>query len=198
MPCDKGCQPDWHRDDCAIYTSVPTARTPEDGALQSGEPNANPRAWEGMRVLVTGSRDWIDDCSVEDVLSEVESARRTPGAPFVVVHGACPTGADLYASRWVAEWRGYPGEGREYVTEEPHPADWSRGRRAGPERNAYMVSLGADLCLAFIGPCTSPRCNIEGIHDSHGATGCADLAERAGIPTRRLWYGDLYIGDGLS
>jgi hypothetical protein len=50
-----------------------------------------------------------------------------------------------------------------------------------------MVSLGADLCLAFIGDCTSPRCDIEGEHPSHGATGCASLAEAAGIPVRRFF-----------
>lgn len=22
LPCDMGCQPDWHRDGCAVYTSV--------------------------------------------------------------------------------------------------------------------------------------------------------------------------------
>lgn len=22
MPCDKECQPDWHRDDCLIYVSL--------------------------------------------------------------------------------------------------------------------------------------------------------------------------------
>ena len=139
------------------------------------------------RVLITGSRDWPDDFEVEDTLSTIESARNDPGAPFVVVHGACPTGADAYAARWVQEWRGYPMPGAEYVTEEAHPADWSLGRSAGPKRNAAMVALGADLCLAFIGPCTSPRCDRTDEHWSHGATGCADLAEAAGIETRRIY-----------
>ncbi len=141
-----------------------------------------------MRVLVTGSRDWPDDFTVDDTLTNVEQQRGERGAAFVVVHGACPTGADAYASRWVEGWFGYPLAGHpSYVTEEPHPADWSRGRKAGPERNAAMVALGADLCLAFIGPCTSPRCHRPEPHNSHGATGCADLAEAAGIPTRRIY-----------
>lgn len=140
-----------------------------------------------QRVLVTGSRGWPDDYTVDDALTEVErDPARVPGSPLVVVHGACPTGADAYAARWVTTWRGYPRKGGEYVTEEAHPADWSRGRKAGPERNAAMVALGADLCLAFIGPCTSPRCRRTDSHDSHGASGCADLAEAAGIPTRRF------------
>jgi hypothetical protein len=24
LPCDMGCQPDWHHDDCAIYIKVVT------------------------------------------------------------------------------------------------------------------------------------------------------------------------------
>lgn len=140
-----------------------------------------------VRILVTGSRDWPDDYAVDDTLSDVEQQRDDPGAPFVVVHGACPTGADAYAARWVEGWRGYPVEGGEYVTEEPHPADWdTHGRAAGFRRNAEMVNLGADLCLAFISDCTSPRCIRSDPHPSHGATHTADLAEKAGIPTRRF------------
>jgi hypothetical protein len=37
-------------------------------------------------------------------------------------------------------------------------------------RNQHMVSLGADLCLAFIA------------NNSPGATGCMKMAHRAGIP----------------
>jgi hypothetical protein len=138
-----------------------------------------------MRILVTGSRDWDDDSAVLSALDEAADFGRKP---TVVVHGACPTGADRLASEWVEAQYNQPFEPD--VHEERHPADWSQGRKAGPERNAAMVALGADLCLAFIGDCSSPRCTKPGRHPSHGASGCADLAERAGIPTRRIYPKD--------
>lgn len=128
------------------------------------------------RILVTGSRDWTDAELLHDALCHAVYQQ----VPAVIVHGACPTGADAMASFWA---RRYAHIG---LTEEPHPAAWKlNGRSAGPLRNAAMVSLGADLCLAFISPCSSPRCRRADPHPSHGASGCADLAERAGIPVRR-------------
>lgn len=113
------------------------------------------------RVLVTGSRTWPDPGVVRNALE----AARDRWPDLLVVHGACPRGADAIAHAWclaagvpVLCW----------------PADWSRyGRAAGMRRNAAMVAAGATVCLAFIH------------HASRGATGCADLAERAGIPLRR-------------
>lgn len=129
-----------------------------------------------VRVLVTGSRDWSDEQAVRDALRAVASG--VASQHVTVVHGHCPTGADAHADM-AARIFG--------MQVERHPADWSRGRKAGPERNAAMVGLGADVCLAFIGPCTSPRCNRSDAHDSHGATGCASLAEAAGIRTIRYY-----------
>lgn len=130
-----------------------------------------------MRILVTGSRDWTDRFAVYRALNAVcdEFALNYPPDEYgntmpdperiTVVHGACPIGADLWADEWCI--------GSNFLAER-HPADWQRyGKRAGFVRNAEMVNLGADLCLAFIR------------NHSRGATMTADLAEKAGIPTRR-------------
>lgn len=139
----------------------------------------------GYRILVTGSRDWTDRDALWAALWDAWSDVCEQDEWTVLVHGDCPTGADQMAAQM---WRLYSG-----TEPETHPADFkTRGRRAGPERNAAMVALGATICVAAIGPCTSPRCHRSDIHASHGATGCADLAEAAGIPTRRIYAAELF------
>lgn len=133
------------------------------------------------RVLVTGSRDWTNE---EVIRHQLTRAWLTVEGPFVVVHGDCSTGADWIASDWVANMlEAEMGD----VREEPHRAeDFGPWPQCGPIRNRHMVQLGADACLAFIGPCTSSRCRRPEPHPSHGASGCADFAEAADIPTRRF------------
>jgi hypothetical protein len=116
------------------------------------------------RILITGSRDWDNALLLEAALANA----CYQNVPAVIVHGACRTGADALASRWVQQHRVIG------LTEEMHPAQWQwHGKAAGPRRNARMVSLGADACLAFIR------------NGSRGASHTAALAEQAGIPTRR-------------
>lgn len=130
-----------------------------------------------MRVLVTGSRTWTDAVLVKRRLFAAVQPRKD--RPGIVVHGDAK-GVDQIADDWAKAWaaRGFD------VTPEPHPADWSRGRSAGHARNAEMVALGADLCLAFIRRCEDPRCHDPESHGTHGASRCAEMAERAGIETR--------------
>jgi hypothetical protein len=117
-----------------------------------------PTATPLRRILITGSRAWTDTATVREALAQVWH----PDA--VLVSGACPRGADALCE---AVWSAAGGR------VERHPAEWSRGRGAGYARNAAMVDLGADICLAFI---------VDG---SAGASYTADRAETAGIPTRR-------------
>jgi hypothetical protein len=121
------------------------------------------------RVLVTGSRDWDDVITIGAALEQalVDAADR----PVLVVHGACPSGADRHADDY-ARWM--RGKGCS-IDVEQHPANWQlEGKRAGFIRNARMVNLGADRCLAFIRS------------GSRGASHTAALAEQAGIPVRRF------------
>lgn len=133
-----------------------------------------------MRVIVTGSRHWADRQAVYDALNDVY---RTYG-PFVLVHGKCATGADAIAHDWLAlASRLVP------VTEDPFPAAWERGAKAGPERNERMVKAGGQLLLAFVEPCSKAHCNQPKPHDSHGTAGCVKLARDAGIEIREIRHG---------
>lgn len=118
-----------------------------------------------VRILVTGSRDWVDAAVIRQALLDVWESYDCPVAP-VLVSGGCPTGADAIAERLWTGWS-FPVE--------RHPAEWdAHGRAAGPVRNNAMVTAGADVCLAFIR------------NGSKGATQCAAVADRAGIPTIRF------------
>jgi hypothetical protein len=88
---------------------------------------------------------------------------------LTLVHGDCPTGVDFYVRAFVEGNRAQVERGR--LAHEPYPADWRQGKYAGPHRNRHMVSLGADLCLAY----------PWGV--STGTRGCAGFARDAGIPT---------------
>lgn len=116
------------------------------------------------RILVTGSRDWTDRETIARALSE---AWHMLGRPHdaVLVQGECHLGgADLIAAGVWRAW-GYRVES--------HPAEMGPdGHVLGPKRNAHMVSLGADICLAFPLPA------------SRGTRNCMRLAREAGIPVR--------------
>jgi hypothetical protein len=148
---------------------------------------------ETYRLLVTGTRH-MDRAGVRllrerlNVRLKIAMAR---GVQLLVVQGDCVSGVDRETRAWVDEmrYRGFP------VDREDHPAtnhptqDFGDWPGCGPRRNRYMVSLGADECLAIIGLCEAIRCRRPDPHGSHGASGCADLAEAAGIRTERhdLW-----------
>lgn len=128
-----------------------------------------------MRLLVTGSRQIIDQRRVYPVLDRVFAQwllLREPG-PFTVVHGSAP-GADTLANTWVWDHRSDPFP----PMVEPHPANWARyGKLAGHIRNQEMVDLGADLVLAFFQPGAENR----------GTQNCVTAARLKGLKIEELW-----------
>lgn len=140
------------------------------------------------RVLVTGPRDYTSPLTVESCLwfafGEATALRRR----MVVVHGQCPTGVDKTADTWITEQAelGY------LVDVERHPAQGHRTQDfgpwpgAGPERNRFMVSLGADVCYAFLKECSKLSCKRPRPHDTHGTSHCAGTARAAGINVREI------------
>lgn len=120
-----------------------------------------------MRILITGSRSWTDKVAIADAIRQ---AWIDFGKPYrvTVVHGGA-RGADYIAGVFAK---------RMNFDVEVHALDdaaWNKyGKAAGPKRNQEMVDKGADICLAFIK------------NESKGATGCAAMAEKAGIPVK-VW-----------
>lgn len=87
-----------------------------------------------MRVLVCGGRNYYEWNVVQRTLSEIK--------PSVVINGGAP-GADALATKW-ASVNGVP-----LVT---YPALWHQGKKAGPQRNAFMLADSRpELVVAFPG-----------------------------------------------
>jgi len=84
-----------------------------------------------MIILVSGWRDHPDEHAVYNVLDAHWRAHPVDGGPFVVWHGACPTGADQYADTWATS-RGVP------VSRYP-ARDFGSWPWCGPRRNTAMV-----------------------------------------------------------
>lgn len=129
-----------------------------------------------FRILVTSSRTWDREDVIWGALDILAQSAFAAGfTRVVVVHGACRTGGDAHAEAWYRAKRGEMPLGVER-----YPAKWlAYGKRAGYVRNQEMVDTGADVCLAAIRD------------ESKGASMCAELAERAGIPVQVLDYDSL-------
>jgi hypothetical protein len=94
-----------------------------------------------MKVLVCGGRDFTD----RDLLfATLDRVLEKFGDKLVIVHGACPTGADAMAEEWAkareTEYMGFP-------------ARWSSlGKPGGYERNKRMRDKARpDAAIAFKG-----------------------------------------------
>ena len=115
-----------------------------------------------FRLLVTGSRDWLDEKTVSMALLQQWHEWGKPSNAVLVVGDA--DGADEIAARL---WQ------RAGFEIEVHAADWDNlGKRAGMVRNAAMISSGVDVAIAFQSGNTP------------GTRQCSESAKKAGVPTR--------------
>lgn len=146
-----------------------------------------------FRLLVTGSRKWDHQQSVEQVLRYYLRHAVHNGYRLVVIEGEAREGADWIANNWARHavrvgWA---------VTHEPHPAKWSvcsyerctpghqvrrpSGRLycpyAGFARNQQMVDTRPHACVAFW------RAGSSGTRD------CRARVADAGIPELTLYWG---------
>lgn len=120
-------------------------------ATSAGVGHERPAGRGDRRVVVTGSRSWDGAAAVRVALAEQHLIASALDLRLVVVHGACPTGADAIADTWARRMEGI--RGHVDTTVEPWPADWDRhGRPAGPTRNRAMLDAGTDIVLAFRAP----------------------------------------------
>ena len=103
-----------------------------------------------MKVLVCGSRDWLD---IEPIRKELSALPKDS----IIIHGAA-RGADTLADQVAVELG---------LKVKVFPASWHRyGRAAGPIRNQKMLEEHPDLVLAFC-------------HDLTKSKGTADMIRRA-------------------
>ncbi len=89
-----------------------------------------------VKILVCGSRDWVDADAIADRLLALPGEHEE----ITVLHGGA-RGADYLASAY-AESFGF--------TVRAFPADWkTHGKRAGVLRNLAMLDEAPDLVIAF-------------------------------------------------
>lgn len=123
------------------------------GEYRPGTDDRDDAGARPVRVLVCGSRAWTDTAAIERRLALLPHSA-------TVLHGAA-LGADTHADHAAR---------RLGLSVRRFPADWSRGRRAGPERNLRMLDHRPDLVIAF---------QRDG---SRGTQHTIDEARRRGIP----------------
>lgn len=90
-----------------------------------------------MRIVITGSRHWIDRERIRKVIELALNQAMERDETLFVRHGDNPKGADHLASNIVQQ---YVSSGLYKIVEEPYPADWTRyGKSAGMRRNNEMI-----------------------------------------------------------
>lgn len=121
-----------------------------------------------MKVLVCGSRDYVDGIGLWNYLSQTAKHLAEKGTPITEIIQGGARGADTLACQW-AHLAG--------VNEREFRAEWGKyGKAAGPIRNKQMLDEGKpDLVIAF---------PINGdLNATRGTKNMVEQARAAGIAT---------------
>jgi hypothetical protein len=93
-----------------------------------------------LRLIIAGSRNYQDYALLQSSIDEfIDYNSLGDPDPGVIIISGMAKGADLLGVRYAVE--------RSYAVEE-FPADWSKGRSAGPQRNREMAK-SANACIVF-------------------------------------------------
>lgn len=124
-----------------------------------------------FRVIIAGCRDFTDydllSQKCDSILSEKTNTHK------VIIVSGHATGADALGERYAKE-KGF--------LLEIYPADWSRGRLAGPIRNEQMAKV-SDALIAF----------WDGL--SRGTKNMIEIANLKGIPVRIVRFDQISAKD---
>lgn len=118
-----------------------------------------------MYVIVCGDREWTSSEDRLLLFFALDLLKISLGQDkLVIIEGECQ-GVDISAREWAIAMQ------VEYL---PFPADWSQGRRGGPQRNLKMLQEGKpDHVIAF----------HDTIALSKGTKNMVELAKKHGITT---------------
>ena len=105
---------------------------------------APPLPPQPLKLIVAGSRKILSQQVVSTAI-EMWMARnnreKRPAWPSEIVHGDC-YGVDRKADWWAAQHG---------IKRYPFPAQWERGKKAGPIRNRHMAEYGDELLAIWDG-----------------------------------------------
>lgn len=133
-----------------------------------------------MILAITGSRTFTDANKINTELMGVHNKRSID----VLFSSGCRDGADALCTEWAFN------NGIQIVSV---PAPWKQGKRAGFDRNLFMLELAMSLAtgtqqalrlVAFAEQCTLQRCTLPRPHFTHGTRNCIGHARKLGIPIK--------------
>jgi hypothetical protein len=137
-----------------------------------------------MRIVVLGSKTWVDEEKLRDRLIRVISTRqRRHGKEhpkdIIIVHTQSPYGVDGLVRKFCDE-HGY--------TSERYSSDWyAHPQNAGEVRVQRMYDTKPDEVVVFISLCKRKQCEQKRQHGTHGVLRLRELARERGLKVRSFY-----------